>query len=452
MDVEEEEISSTVTICHEKEASKETIDVINEERKKKGKEESTPPHKKVIITEEDLKKHPVKRPAIKGKIHIIEDRPIDILKATKETGIATPVTEIVAAKLETIKKGTKEKENKKKEETGPKWQVMELFSSLTEDPSAKEKAEQLGKMVVDFLCGGGKDPPPLLREAGSQPAPSSSSGTKEVVLHKRRISEARKKRKKEKRREKRREEARRRAAASAPPSSTPKSGARTTGPMTRSQTRAGAPPPIPSASHPAPPNPGATLWTKVVGRTERKKQQQATARTATPATAAFIAAGKTAAGKAPDGVKQRGGTPTAPQNVRKPPRTAAVQIACPEGERAETMRLARTRINLEELGIKELRPRRARTGALLLEISGAEGAKLTDVLAEKMKEALSDRQGVLISRPHKTAKIRLRNVEDSISTGEIAPAVAEKGGCSLIDIQVGPTRTANNDLGTVWVR
>jgi len=149
-----------------------------------------------------------------------------------------------------------------------------------------------------------------------------------------------------------------------------------------------------------------------VKRGKRKEGTQV-ARDNTRATAAFIAAGaskgKTTTKEAPTNGKQRGTTTSAPQKVRKSPRTAAVQITCPEGDKAETMRLARARIDLEQLDINEIRPRRARTGTLLLEIPGAEGAKKANLLADKMKEALSDRQGVLISRPQKTAEIWVRS-------------------------------------------
>jgi len=116
------------------------------------------------------------------------------------------------------------------------------------------------------------------------------------------------------------------------------------------------------------------------------------------------------------------------------------------------MKLAQASINLEEIGIKEIKPRRSRTGALLLEIPGTEGEKLADVLADRMKEALADKEGVLISRPHKTAEIRVRDLEDSVSADEIAAAMAIKGGCSPEEIKVGPTRPATNGLGTIWVR
>jgi len=123
-----------------------------------------------------------------------------------------------------------------------------------------------------------------------------------------------------------------------------------------------------------------------------------------------------------------------------------------EEERAETMRLARARVNLNELSIKDMRPRRARTGALLLEIPGAEGARLADVLAEKLRVALAEKQGVKITRPQKTAEIRLRDLEDSVSTTEIAGSLAERGGCHPSEIQVDSIKGAINGLGSAWAR
>jgi len=129
-----------------------------------------------------------------------------------------------------------------------------------------------------------------------------------------------------------------------------------------------------------------------------------------------------------------------------------VQITCPEGEKAETMRLARARINLSEIGIREMKPRRARTGALLLEIPGAEGPQLDDALADQLRTVLADKQGVTVTRPQKTAEIRVRNLEDSISADEIAAVLAERGGCHPEKIRVGPIQQTPNGMGSAWVR
>lgn len=45
-------------------------------------------------------------------------------------------------------------------------------------------------------------------------------------------------------------------------------------------------------------------------------------------------------------------------------------MTCPEGENADVMLEARAKINLADIGIEAVRPRRGVTGALLLEITG----------------------------------------------------------------------------------
>jgi len=114
------------------------------------------------------------------------------------------------------------------------------------------------------------------------------------------------------------------------------------------------------------------------------------------------------------------------------------------------MKLARERIKLEELGVRELRPRRARTVALLLEIPGSN--RLADTLVAKIREALADKPGVVNTRPVKTAEVRVRDIEDSISAEEIAAGVASTGECEPTEVRLGPIRRAPNSLGTVWVK
>jgi len=178
---------------------------------------------------------------------------------------------------------------------------------------------------------------------------------------------------------------------------------------------------------------------------------QATARVPAPST-------RNSTRRAPQSNQGRTTTPVRRQEeVRKqtpkrPLRTAAVQLSCLPGQYAETMRLAREKVNLRGLGIEELRPRRARTGALLLEIPGANRAGKADALARELQGVLHDRDGVVVSRPIKTEEIRLKDVEDSISAVEVAEAVALIGECQTTEVRVGPIRRRTNELGTFWVR
>ncbi|XP_032690542.1 uncharacterized protein LOC116853523 [Odontomachus brunneus] len=101
----------------------------------------------------------------------------------------------------------------------------------------------------------------------------------------------------------------------------------------------------------------------------------------------------------------------------KAPTSAAVCITCPAGKYSEVMRIARSKVPLSELGIKNLRCKRAITGALLLEVPGPEGDKLADTLAIKLRVALAGEEGVRVDRPSKKAEVRLHNLEDCHGRG-----------------------------------
>ncbi|XP_068622849.1 uncharacterized protein [Battus philenor] len=68
-----------------------------------------------------------------------------------------------------------------------------------------------------------------------------------------------------------------------------------------------------------------------------------------------------------------------------------------------------------------------------------------------MREVLRD-VAVKISRPVKTSEIRLRDLDDAVSPGEVAEAVAEAGGCSVDDVKVGDVHRTNTSMGTCWLR
>jgi len=356
-------------------AEREAKEVKRGEEREEGGNETPPTYNPRITTEEELRQNPWLRPPIKGVItnmeeitqargkpRIIDNKRVDIrtLKNEKGQKIAAPIRDklVQSLKAKEEMKTARDKRNKNKGTSKPKnpnWNEMELVSSQSEEET-KRIAEAIGylkKKGIPVLFGGGDRnmPPPPIRE-GKQAKPPPPPKTGEAPPPgKGKMSEARRRRRYEKRREKRREEARRRIlAASAPPPPPPVSrGGRTSGPVTRAMTGAGAPPRAPPSSSPPTQQQGSTQWAQVVGRGKRREGREEAGHS--PATQAFIAAGapKGQAAKAPAGARrgtQGGNQPKAPPKFKKPPRTAAVQITCPEGEKAETMRLARARINL----------------------------------------------------------------------------------------------------------
>ncbi|XP_032689638.1 uncharacterized protein LOC116852965 [Odontomachus brunneus] len=209
-------------------------------------------------------------------------------------------------------------------------------------------------------------------------------------------------------------------------------------------------------------------WNKVVGR--RAKQTQPISGGGKPSPIARKnqpAKGKNEVGNCPrpDSRKGTGSgkPPPDPSGVMggkggkgvprlKAPTSAAVCITCPAGKYSEVMRIARSKVPLSELGIKNLRCKRAITGALLLEVPGPEGDKLADTLAIKLRVALAGEEGVRVDRPSKKAEVRLHNLEDSVTVADIAAAVADASGGDPSDIRVGGIKRAPNGLGTAWVR
>jgi hypothetical protein len=119
---------------------------------------------------------------------------------------------------------------------------------------------------------------------------------------------------------------------------------------------------------------------------------------------------------------------------------------------AEAMTRVRREVNLDELQITDIQPRRAATGALILEIPCREGGhEKASLLAERMASVLRDTP-VKVTVPRKTAELRMTGLEDSTTLEEVVAAVAEAGGCSTGEVSAGVLRFAARGLGSVWLR
>jgi hypothetical protein len=115
------------------------------------------------------------------------------------------------------------------------------------------------------------------------------------------------------------------------------------------------------------------------------------------------------------------------------------------------MSLAKRAINLSDLDIAVVKPRKAVTGALLLEITGRDADIKASRLAERMTEVLRD-YPVKVTVPRRTAELRVCGLEDSVTLEEVVTAIAKAGGCCAEEVNVGVIRTAPRRLGSVWIR
>lgn len=194
-------------------------------------------------------------------------------------------------------------------------------------------------------------------------------------------------------------------------------------------------------------------WSKVLGRKEKKKENLS-----------GEGKGKTQPGKQVATTAQRQSSKPMSQSAkvatatekkmskRRPPRTAAITLTCPSGQYAEVMAAAKSQINLEELNIQEIRPKRAMMGALILEIPGPDGAKKASSLKDRMEAVLKDMEGVRVNLPIKKADLRIKDILDTVEVSELRDAVAQKGECNPEEVKVGVIRRAPNGLGTAWVQ
>lgn len=75
-----------------------------------------------------------------------------------------------------------------------------------------------------------------------------------------------------------------------------------------------------------------------------------------------------------------------------------------------------------------------------------------DALASRMREVLKGTEGTRVDKPRKTAEIRVKGLECSISKKEVEEAIAEKVGCSTDDIQLGNIVKGPRGQGNLWAK
>ncbi|XP_011684679.1 PREDICTED: uncharacterized protein LOC105448018 [Wasmannia auropunctata] len=138
---------------------------------------------------------------------------------------------------------------------------------------------------------------------------------------------------------------------------------------------------------------------------------------------------------------------------RRPPRSSAVTLSCPEGgmSYAEAIRTAREKIVLDDLGIADTRMRNTVSGGVLIELPGSDRATAADALASKLRDAFQD-TGVRVGRPTMKGELRLSGLDASVTAEEVLKTVVETGCCRAEDVRLGNARIARNGTRTVWLQ
>lgn len=141
----------------------------------------------------------------------------------------------------------------------------------------------------------------------------------------------------------------------------------------------------------------------------------------------------------------------------RPPRSSAVVVTLqPDAEKRgitykEVMTEAKTKIDLESLGIGSVRFKRAATGATLIEVPGTTSGGKADSLASKLREVFKP-EDVRVHRPIKCAEMRISGLDDSVTSDEVATAISRTGDCTIQSVKAGEVRQDRRGLGSCWVR
>ncbi|XP_029053689.2 uncharacterized protein LOC114881157 [Osmia bicornis bicornis] len=193
-------------------------------------------------------------------------------------------------------------------------------------------------------------------------------------------------------------------------------------------------------------------WATVVGRKAKRAQEKK--KEGPPPTPGGSALRGTQQSARDPPKKPAASVPAPKRKVTRPPKTAIVTLTlAPEARAtyAEVMATARERVDLRTIGITEIRPRRAVTGGLVLEIPGEERTERAAALAGRLQEVFEGIE-VRVSRPMKMGEMRISGLDNSVTPVEVAAALAAVGGCAPADLKVGEIRISPARLGTVWAK
>ncbi|XP_039750769.1 uncharacterized protein LOC120626997 [Pararge aegeria] len=184
--------------------------------------------------------------------------------------------------------------------------------------------------------------------------------------------------------------------------------------------------------------PTPPAWSEVVGRKAKANSKKPAGRkTTVPAHAPAKTPPATRKGK-----------------LTSPKSSAVVITLRPEAvatqSYATVMKAATSGFALSEVGVDHVRVRKSATGARIIEVPGAGSAKAADELAGKLQGLVGE--WVTVSRPMKTAELRLVGLDESVTPEEVQRVAAEKGNVPPEQVRVGAIRMGPSGTGSSLVR
>ncbi|EFN70483.1 hypothetical protein EAG_06199, partial [Camponotus floridanus] len=117
---------------------------------------------------------------------------------------------------------------------------------------------------------------------------------------------------------------------------------------------------------------------------------------------------------------------------------------------ADAIRIAKENISLKDMGIKNIRIKKAQGGALLIEISDPDGGEQAEKLKSELAEVL--RETAFVTRPVRQGDLRIIGIDESVTPEEVAATIASVGDCKMDEVVTSPIRPMSNGLYMTWVR
>ncbi|XP_038216610.1 uncharacterized protein LOC119835706 [Zerene cesonia] len=212
----------------------------------------------------------------------------------------------------------------------------------------------------------------------------------------------------------------------------------------------------------AKPGPAPKASGKGKGKTAQRPASNMAANESVPSTSSVpqqqqLEQGWTIVERKKGGGKKKKGPAHKRRKARKlrAPSSSAVVITLQQGaeERgvtyASVMAGSREKVDLAEIGVKEMRFRRAATGARILEIPGVTSSREADALAAKLRE-IWDEDTVKVSRPVKCAEVQVTGLDDSAAVGDIVAAISRAGECPVEQVKSSGLRIGPRGSTTAW--
>lgn len=219
-------------------------------------------------------------------------------------------------------------------------------------------------------------------------------------------------------------------------------------------------PPRSSRGFPALPD---TAWTPVEDRSKRRKRTDSYGTPTSGDSRAPRGGPKrppppppTHAGPPTRPMQEGGGRPATFNSSRnriiKFSKPAVVTITTKGGEGtsyADILSKAKQKVSLGNLGIENVRMRRAMNGALVIEIPGPDGKALANSLRRSLEEVLEGE--ATVSNPVPMEEIRLRGLDLSTTVEDIRSLLVDVAKCSSSDLKVSPISRMRDGMGIAWV-